>query len=307
MSKDFNYNYKKFMNFSRKVLIHDKDNSINTHIAYMLNRTQKMFTWSNLPESIPERILELYLQTNGNVCFYRPNDGNDSIYVFTGGLGGEPDVYYRPTLYTIANPALNLSKSLKIDVECVVMPNDSLFLGLLPMFSRYASLLSENELSINLAIINTRIISLITASDDRGYQTATEYLKDIEAGKPGIISDNPFLESIKVQPYAQNSSNSTLTNLIEAEQYIKASWYNEIGLNANYNMKRESLNMIESQMNYDALLPLVDDMLSCRQQAAERVNNMFGLNISVNVSSSWKINKESSVFRVEGVEDIEIE
>ena len=48
----------------------DKQQCIRQHISYMLNRTQSMFEWKNLPETIPERSLELYLQTNGNVCFY---------------------------------------------------------------------------------------------------------------------------------------------------------------------------------------------------------------------------------------------
>ena len=33
----------------------------------MLNRTNAMFTWDGLPDTIPAWILELYLQTYGNV------------------------------------------------------------------------------------------------------------------------------------------------------------------------------------------------------------------------------------------------
>jgi hypothetical protein len=69
---------------------------------------------------------------------------------------------------------------------------------------------------------------------------------------------------------------------------LKASWYNEIGLNANYNMKREKLSTTESQMNNDALLPLVDQMLRSRQEAAEQINEMFGTDIHVEFASSWE-------------------
>jgi len=75
-------------------------------------------------------------------------------------------------------------------------------------------------------------------------------------------------------------------------QYTKASWFNELGLNANYNMKRESINSDESQLNDDALLPLVDDMLNCRRLAAEKVNAMFGTSISVDFASSWQDNQQ---------------
>lgn len=267
----------------------DKSACMRQHIAYMLNRTQSMFRWDGLPETIPERSLELFLQTNGNVCFYRYNG---DLYVFTGGMGGEPDVYYMPTVYTIANSALKLSKSLEIGVECVVMPNDSLYLGLIPMFARYASGMTENELSMKIAIINSRIVDLISAPDDRTRVSAEKFLSDISDGKPGVIAENAFLDGIRAQPYGTTSNSNALTNLIEMEQYLKASWFNELGLNANYNMKRESLNTSESQMNNDALLPLVDDMLKCRERAAVKVNEMFGTEISVALASSWEDNEQ---------------
>lgn len=263
----------------------DKSYSSRQFISYMLVRTQSMFKWQGLPDTIPERSLELYLQTNGNTCFYKHED---SLYVFTGGLGGEPDVYYMPTLYIIANPALNLSKTLKIDTDCVVMPNDSLYLGLLPLFTRYSTLMTENEISMKLAIINTRIIDLISAPDDRTKESAEKFLQDIRDGKQGIIAENAFLEGIKAQPSGMSSSNTVINALLEMEQYLKASWFNELGLDANFNMKREHLISSENEMNTDALLPLVDDMLKCRRIAAEKVNKMFGLNISVELSSSWK-------------------
>lgn len=267
----------------------DKDRAIDQHILYMLDRTQSMFKWSGLPDSIPQRILELYLQINGNVCFYKYEG---TLYVFTGGLGGEPDVYYRPTLYTVANPALRFSKSLEIDKECVIMPNDSLYRGLIPLFERYSTMIAETELSMTLALVNTRTTAVISASDDRTKASASKYLDDLRNGKQGIIGENAVLEGVKVQPYAASGSSNYLTNLIEFMQYTKASWFNELGLNANYNMKRESINSGESQLNNDALLPLVDDMLNVRKLAAEKVNAMFGLSLSVSLASSWEDNQE---------------
>lgn len=248
-----------------------------------------MFRWNGLPDSIPERILELYLQINGNVCFYKYEN---TLYIFTGGLGGEPDVYYRPTLYTIANPALAISKNLQIGIDCEVMSNDSLFLGMVPLYNRYATEFAEAELSLQLALINMRTVALLSATDDRTKASAEKYLQDISDGKPGVIAENQFLDGIRVQPYAHTGNSNSLTSIIEILQYIKASWYNEIGLNANYNMKRESINSGESQLNNDALLPLVDDMLKCRQVGAEKVNAMFGTSISVSLASSWEDNQQ---------------
>lgn len=266
----------------------DKNNAIRAHIGYMLNRTQSMFKWTGLPDTIPQRSLELFLQTNGNVCFY---EHNDVLRVFTGGMGGEPDAYYMPTIYTIANPALQLSVSARIDVDCVVMPNDSMYLGLIPLFTKYAHFMTENELSIEIGIINTRLIDWISAPDDRTKRSAEKYLQDVKDGKQGVIAENGFFDGIKVNSRGANTIAPTMNSLIEMEQYLKASWYNELGLNANYNMKRESLNTTESQMNNDALLPLVDDMLRCRKESIDKVNAMFDTSISVELASSWQDNE----------------
>ena len=56
-------------------------------------------------------------------------------------------------------------------------------------------------------------------------------------------------------------------------------------------MKRESINAGESQLNNDALLPLVDDMLKVRQDAIEKVNAMYGTDIKITLASSWEDNQ----------------
>ena len=254
----------------------------------MFERTQSMFKYDGLPETIPARILELYLQMNGHCAFYKYDD---KLYVFTGALGGEPDVYYMPTIYTIANPALALSVNAKIGEDCVVMPNDSLYRGLSYTIRKYASYIVENEISIKLAQVNSRIIAIPTADTDPTKDAGEKYLEDIYNGKQGIIANKGFIEGIKTQPYASAQGTNIIKSLIELEQYLKASLYNELGLNANFNMKRESLNSAESALNDDSLLPLVDDMLKSRRNALEKVNKMFGTDISVKLASSWEDNQ----------------
>lgn len=277
----------------------DKELAVRNYVAYMLDRTQRIFRYEGLPDTIPQRMLEYLLQVNGYACFAQDEDGK--LYAFYGGLGGEPDVYYRPTLCVVANPALKLTKTYKIDEDCVIVRNDSYLYGLLPLFRRYATAMAENDVSFKLASINTRIQSLLSAPDDATQAGAEKYLRDIENGKLGVIAENGFLDGIKVNQMTQ--SMRTFTDLIEYQQYLRASWYNEIGLNANYNMKREKLSTTESQMNNDALLPLVDDMLQNRKECLEKVNAMFGTNITVEFDSSWeKLLQEFESNQLDGME-----
>ena len=258
------------------------------HVRYMLSRTQHIFEYTGLPDTIPARMIELYLQTTGHLCFA---EHAGELYVYTGGLGGEPDVYYQPTIYTVANPAQDWSRNLKIGRDCTVMRNDSLYTGLLPLMNRYAYHLAENELSLLVADINSRMVSLISASDDRTIDSARKYLSDIEAGKLGIIAENAFLENLKAQPLTSSGGRNGILDLIEYEQYLRAQWYNDLGLDANYNMKRERINTAEVEMNNDSLTPLIDDMLECRKLGLTEANNLFGTSMEVSLSSAWERNR----------------
>ena len=261
-----------------------KEDSFNYYMGYMLARTQRLFEWSGLPDSIPQRDMELLIQTKGHCCI---TDVGGELYALWGNFGGEPDPYYIPTLYVVSNPALAYSKSLKINEDCVILKNDSMYLGLYPVLGRYSTQMVENDLSMLIADINTRMISIITASDEATRKSAIKYLEDIKKGVLGVPMTNEFLEGIKCQPFATQGMSNTITQLIEYQQYLKASMFNEIGLNANYNMKREAINTSEAQLNNDALYPLIDDMLEMRKQGAEEINIMFGTDISVKLASVW--------------------
>ena len=262
---------------------HGKERIGEAQILYMLARTQSMFIYEGLPETIPARNLEIMLQLNGNV-FFTQVDGD--YYVFTGGLGGEPDVYYEPTIYTVANPALKFSKNLKIGEDGILIRSDSYGIGLLPMMQKYAALMVENDFTMRIADINARIPFLISASDDRTDKSARVFLERVVDGEMGIVSDSAFLDSLKVNPTGSEHS-QRLTDLIEYQQYLKAAWFNDLGINANYNMKREAISLDEAQLNDDALLPFIDDMLDSRRIALDKINEKYGLDISVDLDSSW--------------------
>ena len=144
---------------------------------------------------------------------------------------------------------------------------------------------------MSISVINARIMSLITASTDRELEAANKFIQDIIDGKLSAMANDQFFEGIKVQPYANSAQSNAITDLIEMKQYLKAGLFNDLGLNANYNMKRESLNSNESQLNDDMLTPFIDLMLEQRIKGIEKVNNLFGTDISVTFDSAWKENK----------------
>ena len=270
-----------------KSYLKDKDKNVNNFIDTMFCKTNEMFTWKNLPETVPQAELEYLLQSNGTMFFTKV--GND-FYALLGTLGGEINAYYEPTKYTVANVALNLSKMYEIEKDGVLIRNDLRCNGLIPILSKYASMLTDCEISLNTMSILMRVMFLISASDDKTKKSAEEFMSKIINGNYSIIADSQFFDGIKAQGMTQSFS-QLIPQMIELTQYIKASALNEIGLNANYNMKKERITEQEYTLNIDALMPFAENMLNCRKKAVEKINKMYGLNIEVSLNSVWETNQ----------------
>lgn len=264
----------------------DKKKVFENYCKYTFIRTQSMFVYTGLPDTIPVQWLESYLQRNGSCCIAEV-DGK--LYALLGNAGGELDEYYQPTTYTVANPALKLSKTYKIGEDCVYCKNDYDALGLTPLISRYCGLMTENLITVRISDINMRMMNLLSAPDDNTFQSTKQYLKDLEEGKLGVVGESPFFEGLRLQSKGVGNGDYMI-QFIELQQYLKGSMYNELGINANFNMKREALSGQEVALNDDALMPLIDDMLKQRRAMCDELNRLFGLEVSVDYGSTWHSN-----------------
>lgn len=279
---------------------YDKDLMLEEYVLYFLNRLQSMFSYDGLPDTIPAKWLEHYLLTNGNCIIAK--DEEDRLIAYVGNQGTMLNVYYIPCGYIVSNPYFNkgiiatddlsskgFSKTFNIGVDCEIIYNDTYSMGMLPMLRKYGRKLVENDITLDIADILARATINISAADDKTKASAELYLSNLKEGKLGVMSTNAFIEGLNISNFGNVAA--SITSLIEYHQYIKASLYNELGLNSNYNMKRESINSKESQLNDDQLHPLIDTMLRERQEALDRVNAMFDTNITVKFNSAWLANE----------------
>lgn len=291
----------------------DKEKSTEEFATYFLMRVMKMFRYEGLPEEIPVDCLNKMLLTQGFVFFTKYKSTNslgeavDQYYVFRGRMGDVIDAYYRPTKIIIANPGANCFEEFKLAKQKngtyygekgVIIRNDTMYHGLMPLILRYSYLLAENLLTMRSADVFLRIIALISGQDDKTLVSANQFIKAIEDGKMMAVSEGKFFDGVKMQSPPSNNG-SYLTQFIEYQQYFLGSFFNEIGLNANFNMKRESIAKSESSLNEDSMLPLCQNMLKCRQEDFDVVNEMFGLNIKVSFDSAWLQNAIEVVLQLE--------
>ena len=282
----------------------DKGMLLSSYIRYYLSRLQSMFKYEGLPDTIPAKWLENYLLVNGFTVFIK--DDADGLICTYAGVGADPDVYFIPTKAIVSNPYLkdkSAAREYTRDVDCVVMYNDTYCQGLLPMLKKYCAQMVEIDVSFYLNTVMCRGTAVLSATDDNTKASAELWLKHIKEGKLGVIGESNFTLADRDLTVNQlTGTDGTLTNLIEAMQYVKASLYNDLGLQANYNMKREAINSGESQLTEDQLHPLIDNMLKERQEGLDRVNKMFGTNITVSFNSAWEINEREEEAAIEQIE-----
>ena len=287
-------------------LVRSKNRLFSARVSYMLLRAMEIFEWKDLPPTLDPRALELYLLTQGYALVVRCDSHNSScgtsddkpegIYALAGGIGGQLDASYFPTLGIPVSPYLNLHidsvEEQRLGKAIALVRGDANCVGLMPMMSLYGGEQAEAFLTLRLQLVNLRTNKLLQADSDSVKEDAKSYLRKIdEEGELGVIGSKKFfdmLNGIKTEDYSAGSAGQSVKDTIEAIQYLDGKWFNELGLNATFNMKREAINDDEVGAGEDTLFPLIDDMLQWRKKGAEEINRLFGTSISVDLKSSWK-------------------
>lgn len=268
-----------------------KDKITQLQMFNMIRRTAQMFEWSGLPDTIPKRVLELQIQTRGVTGIIEHNGKYYSVY---GGLGGVPNWNYMPTIYIVANPYLKLSKTYYIydtdshKKDCIIIPNDSLYQGLIPTLSYHSELLTEIQLTKRCIMIISRMPKILTAPNNNAKSDLDGLIDNLIDGEITSMFDKNILQNINSVDISDGTARNLMTQVLESEQYQKAAMFNDIGLQMNYNMKRETITSSEAQLGESALLPLCDDMMDMRKVACKQVKDLFDLDWNVEFSSAWR-------------------
>lgn len=263
-------------------------------IMLMLARSQDIFVYKNLPKTIQDYVIERGLQIAGHVTFFK--DNNNLLRVDVGNLGGVLNADYEYTQSTVANPFLEVNKTFyNQDVntnkkDCVIVRNDAYFNDLGSLFRRNAVLESEAYLTMQFQMIYGRLPIVLTVQDEQQKKAFDKLIEQVVKGESiTAMLDTKLFEGMHSVNALNIAKPDDLISLMELSNYFKAKSYNDIGLNANFNMKREAINESESSMNKDALIPYIQQMLKWRKKGIEEVNSFFGTNIEVELNELWQV------------------
>ena len=254
------------------------------YFKWLLSKTCSCFYLKNLPETIDEFYIISNLLIDGDVCITK---FNDELYACIGAPGGQPDEYYKPSIYTIANPILG-SKIVKDGVDGVIIYNTPLDAyvsgGLYGLISQTATLLADNIVSINCCQINSRVTAITTADSPAQRIEAEATLKSMYAGYPFKVVGSDIIDKITVNPIATANTSQNLAELIELHNYIIANYFQSIGIKSNDIRKKAHVLQDEIDSQNDYLQISILELLTSWQSGFDKVNEMFGTDIHVELN-----------------------
>ena len=283
----------------------DFDSLYRLYFSNLLSIAMRLIIFEGLPDTIQETFFKYVLLINGKIVFFRLEDDilegrqSEETPVHKGDIvalpGNKSDIqtlYYMNRKVLVTNPTFNSSYNLLPGKDCEIVyctePDKYKIFGkggLFPLIARTATILADNDLSINCAQKNTRLHNVIAADDEPTKTSAEAAIEDMYNGKPFTVAQSSLVANLTGIPMTQNTNTNNLVQLIEMRQYIYSHFYESLGLNAPHdNMKKERL--ISAEMNDDNEIAAlnINDIISTIQEGLDRVNAMFGTSITAAVN-----------------------
>ena len=264
----------------------------------------KLLDFSGIPETIDETFLKYCIFIMGKAVFFRLDQDiidqkqsgviplkSGDLVAMNGNTANTQTAYYMYRDVLVTNPAFSKSYNLTPGIDCEVVyctEPDKFKLygygGLYKLIARTATILADNDLSINIIQKNTRLTNVLGADDEPTRISAEAAVQAMYEGKPYMVAQKSLVSDLASFPMTQTTANKDIVQLIEARQYIYSHFYESLGLQTHDNMKKERLITEEINDNEELSALNIDDIIDTVQQGLERVNAMFGTNISVSLN-----------------------
>ena len=247
---------------------------------YLFATAMTMFRYEGLPDNVRPEDLERMLLENGELIFTRWR-GEFYIFQFTGA--GKQNYLGEWDSYQVNNPYINCNEVFT-SKNAVKVKNTDNSVSLAGMLDMYSELLSESYITLNMSDVNARLSFLISAGDSATKASAELFLKQVYDGKQGIIGSQPLLDSLSVNPLADHRD---FQSVIELNKFYYSDFFQKIGLTNLYNNIHDRISATETEFTATSIYPFVDNMMKNREAAVEKINELFGLNVTVEFTSSW--------------------
>lgn len=257
----------------------------NHYINYLYEKLIRIFTYDNLPPTVPRDALENYILHNGYAGFT-----NNEKYGFLAvpatkyGVGLYP--YYEP-LAQYCTPLVQ-GENLVVGRDIVIIKNNSYQISCDEFVRRYARQLADLDSTLNILASNLRMRLLPSFDNEESAESYKAVMVANRLGQVDTILDKNFIQKGTFTPYGSMTDTGKLNDIITARNEVLRAFLSEIGVTT-ANDKKERMVVDEVNNNAQLLLFNVADMLDTRKKAVEQINNIYGLNISVKLSQEYNL------------------
>lgn len=199
--------------------------------------------------------------------------------------------FYQPAYMQVSNP--KYTKKLTIGKDCEVLRLTNDWCGVWDILSHYAEQLAEASQSVNVALQNSKMPIVLTASSVAQAETLKKVKDKIKSGESLIIYDNTdqlFSDEVipqgdePFQSFINDLKNNYLgTTLLENIDKILNQFYNEIGIQTSENTshgKSHTLE-IEAEQSNSQTQARLDTWLTNLKESCEKINKMFNIGLEV--------------------------
>jgi len=253
---------------------------------FLMNRYKNLainiFQYEGFPEGYDLNgiRLEKYLFDNGHVLFFK--DAQLGFLTLPSANIGI-NHYNEPVKYTVTAPTLGRTIDLSND-NAVLMKNNFTRTSTFDMISYWVEKLVLIEMASNTNLYWTRVPLIIEVDDDKNLLSYKKFLEDIEEGKPVVLAK----KGLNPQPSDKISIN--IKNLFIGKELsdefntVEGRILTILGVDNNAVDKKERVNTIEANSNGEIIEGSLLSSFEVRKQAIEKINEMFGLNITVKLN-----------------------
>ena len=278
----------------------DFDNLYTEYFKQLSYIAMRLIVFDGIPDTVDPVFFKYCILLMGKIVFFRLDEDildtrQDAVYPLKSGdlvaLNGSESnmqtIYYMHNRVLVTNPVFTKTYKLTPGKDCEIVyctePDRYRIFGhggLFGLVARTATILADNDISINVAQRNTRLVNLIGADDSQTVRSVDAVMADIYSGRPYKAVQTNLIGNLQSIPMAATTSNQYLVQLIEMRQYIYSHFFESLGLQTHDNMKKERLITEEINDNEELSALSIDDILISIQEGLQRVNAMFGTNIT---------------------------
>ena len=263
--------------------IHVKDTGLSYFFQrYLIQKIISVFKFEGIPAhwSLDYFLYTLFIF--GYVCVF--NTDAFGVIPQHCTLSGY-DVFYRPTTCHIANPVIKNTLSLRIGRTCELIKMQPDWCGAWDIVNYYADLMALTSESIAVNLINSKFAYVFAAANKSGAESLKKLYDQIASGNPAAFADKNLFNddgSPAWELFTQDlRQNYIAGNLLEDLAKIDSRFNTDVGIpnvniakNSGVSDKEVMSNNIDTKSKCDLWLETMRD-------GVKRVNEMFGLDISV--------------------------